>query len=717
MLSEPLYTALFPEGHPYHDLPIGTEASLAGLTLDKARAYAGRWYTPSNVTVHVSGDLRGEEFIELFPQTFPKGLLVHPDSGAVTKECGTKRADPVALPDVDPPELIRMKGAVRNPVGMIAWSFPPDKWTFASFDLAIAENAMSRALDRGVSCWTDGGRHAGAAFCRVPLAADEDPVKVMKKGIRATSDAWEPNVRDALADSYDWWRAASKVDIYRQLDRRGSEVVAVHFHNNGRQDWLNAWFASLSVTDFSEAALFGQRWLLAKRAHFAVVEPSDDEPAALPTFHGDRADQSFASLDPSTVDVAFLDRIIGEPRWAAAKQEVLPNGLVVTVLPYGQHDVVRVDLTFPGAGVAEPSPGLDVLTWNTLPNPTRDEHLRALALVGAMWDDRSSDHWSYRIDGTDLGKQLELLRSHVDAQVPAGLPKDAIERIQKTTATIEGRERRARENTMLGEHAVTPEKLAQSVALLKAKDLKAWAKTQLSPQGAHLVIVGNVDPARAIALAKGSFGTMKGTGERGERRFVEVPPPPRSILVLEDEVTRTQASVRLACRLEGEVAAGHITASLVSTAAEDVLRRSKGLTYGVQGSVGSDVGGLRLDLVTQVQREGVVDAVNSLREVVAALASEGPDDAALAAARLQEAGYLADSLQDSEDLVGFMGAYARAGNTPADMDGFGELLMGIDREAVKKALGSCTEHEVISILGTGVADVLTAGGLQHHVVK
>lgn len=149
VLSEPLYTALFPEGHPYHDLPIGTEASLAGLTLDKARAYAGRWYTPSNVTVHVSGDLRGEEFIELFPQTFPKGLLVHPDSGAVTKECGTKRADPVALPDVDPPELIRMKGAVRNPVGMIAWSFPPDKWTFASFDLAIAENAMSRALDRG----------------------------------------------------------------------------------------------------------------------------------------------------------------------------------------------------------------------------------------------------------------------------------------------------------------------------------------------------------------------------------------------------------------------------------------------------------------------------------------------------------------------------------------------------------------------------------------
>jgi zinc protease len=49
--------ALYPPGHPYHALVIGTHEDLAGETLEDVRGFFQRWYGPANATLMIAGDI------------------------------------------------------------------------------------------------------------------------------------------------------------------------------------------------------------------------------------------------------------------------------------------------------------------------------------------------------------------------------------------------------------------------------------------------------------------------------------------------------------------------------------------------------------------------------------------------------------------------------------------------------------------------------------
>src|SRR5258708_20923819 len=55
-------TALaYPEGHPYHHIPIGSMADLDAVTLDDARAFFRANYAPDNAVLAVVGDIDPEQ--------------------------------------------------------------------------------------------------------------------------------------------------------------------------------------------------------------------------------------------------------------------------------------------------------------------------------------------------------------------------------------------------------------------------------------------------------------------------------------------------------------------------------------------------------------------------------------------------------------------------------------------------------------------------------
>lgn len=713
-LLRPMFQSMFPEGHPYHHVTIGTEDALEGLTLAQARAYTARWYTPENTTIHVSGDLDSATFTALLPKVFPARQLVAAGSTRIVQErgCRTPGATPVPLPELDePPMSVSALGAVEQPMAVIAWTFPPEHATFASFDAWIAQNAMRSELGVSVGCHAEAHNHAGTLMCSFPL---DGPFadKEVKRAIRATSARWEPNVRQQLANAYRDWRWWAMADLWSQLDRRGLEVVALHFHETGEQDWIRAWLAELAIDDFSLAARFGQEWLTPERAHTAVIKPSEDEPEALPAFHGDRAAQSLAAVEVDAVDQRFLDRIVAEPDWRRTAQQMpLTNGLVVTVVPRGRHDVVHVLLQFPRDPPDPSTPGLDAVTWSRLPDPTYLERLRALSMSGHLASYRTPGAWVYHSDGRDLEGQLELLREHLDTQQPTDLPRH-IDRLLADRTTAARREAHARDQVMLGAHAPTTEAVAASVEAMKLKDLKQHARRTLRPDGAHLVIVGDVDKTRAHLIARSVFGDLKRTGEVRERAVGEVPTPSRRLLAVEDDVMRTQATVRLSCRLgTSDALTRELLARLVETRAEDTLRRSKGLTYGVHGWTGGDLGGPRLEVRTQVQSEGLAQAVTTLRSILDDLAASGPDPDALAAARLQVARTRAEGLQDTSDVLATFGRAVLQGVTPAEMGGTAARLMEVDAQRVKDALATCAAHELITVRGTGVDGLLEEAGL------
>jgi zinc protease len=62
--------AVFPEGHPYHLPPIGRLADLDRATLDEARAFAARFYTPANASLVVAGNFDTAEAKALVARYF-----------------------------------------------------------------------------------------------------------------------------------------------------------------------------------------------------------------------------------------------------------------------------------------------------------------------------------------------------------------------------------------------------------------------------------------------------------------------------------------------------------------------------------------------------------------------------------------------------------------------------------------------------------------------
>lgn len=103
---EALAAALFPAGHPYAHLPIGSHEDLIAATLDDVAAFFRRWYGPNNATLGLGGDVSLQRAIELAERWFgelPRGPEPTPmRAGPVRleREVAVVVEDKVALPQL-----------------------------------------------------------------------------------------------------------------------------------------------------------------------------------------------------------------------------------------------------------------------------------------------------------------------------------------------------------------------------------------------------------------------------------------------------------------------------------------------------------------------------------------------------------------------------------------------------------------------------------------
>jgi zinc protease len=76
LVSEFINAAVYPEGHPYHLLTIGTPKDLDAATLDDVKAFFRTWYVPNNATLVVAGDIdktRAKALIDKYFGPIPRG--------------------------------------------------------------------------------------------------------------------------------------------------------------------------------------------------------------------------------------------------------------------------------------------------------------------------------------------------------------------------------------------------------------------------------------------------------------------------------------------------------------------------------------------------------------------------------------------------------------------------------------------------------------------
>ena len=93
---EHLFALVYPEGHPYHHLPIGSMEHLDAATLDDCRAFFQRHYAPANAVLAIVGDVDPEAALAQVERHFgaiptlatptdaPDGTIPPRDEEAVT---------------------------------------------------------------------------------------------------------------------------------------------------------------------------------------------------------------------------------------------------------------------------------------------------------------------------------------------------------------------------------------------------------------------------------------------------------------------------------------------------------------------------------------------------------------------------------------------------------------------------------------------------------
>ena len=133
-----LHAALFPEPHPYHALPIGTEKDLESIQLSDVRDFWIRNYGPDNATLVIAGDVKQGQGIALARRwfsTLPKGPP-RPKVSAIA---------PVSLQkDV----TMTLNAAVELPSIYLGWVSPPLTDPTSSDALALARRMSWAAAGR-----------------------------------------------------------------------------------------------------------------------------------------------------------------------------------------------------------------------------------------------------------------------------------------------------------------------------------------------------------------------------------------------------------------------------------------------------------------------------------------------------------------------------------------------------------------------------------------
>jgi zinc protease len=111
--TQKLLEAIFPEGHPYHHLTIGSMEDLDSASLDDVKAFFRLHYAPNNAVLSIAGDVDPKE-VTAWVETYFGAIPANPNL-------------PVALPDMSlPPTLggeVREVIPDRVPLPRIYWGF------------------------------------------------------------------------------------------------------------------------------------------------------------------------------------------------------------------------------------------------------------------------------------------------------------------------------------------------------------------------------------------------------------------------------------------------------------------------------------------------------------------------------------------------------------------------------------------------------------------
>ncbi|GAA3999604.1 pitrilysin family protein [Sphingomonas humi] len=610
MVFPTVYQNLFPEGHPYHHIPIGSMADLDAATLLDVQTWFRENYGPNNAVLVLAGDVSAAEARTL-----------------VQKYFGSIKRGPVNVPaqaSVPPasPKSIVLKDKVAATSVSRWWAVPGmlDKNTQA-LDLAgsvlggLASSRLSQILVRdeklavAVSASNGANQRVGTFSVSATVRPGVDPVVVEKRLDEIVADyVAKGPTRDELRRAATAL-VASQIRGLEQVGGFGGKAVALAEGQlyAGDANWYRTELQRYASVTPAQVQTAMRQWLTRPPLKLRLEQgerPASDEakgaqskPAGAvpaPTKRDVPPLGSFASLDFPTVERATLS-----------------NGIKVTYARRTAVPLTQLALSFDAGSASDPANarGLQALTANLLDEGAGA--LNAQAIAERREELGMSLNVSSSLDRTNLvssmlsaniAPSLQLLETIVERPTFA---QDDLDRLRNQTLTgiaqsqrdANGIVQRNLPTLLYGAshpYATVGAGLPDAMKRFTRNDIVSYSQAWLRPDNLEIFVVSNLPLADITRQLEARFGnwTAPAGVAKGTKAFTAAPPSvsgpriylidrpnsPQSVIV-GAQVTPLQSNADiLAADAGADVLGGNFLSRLNSD-----LRETRGWSYGVGG--------------------------------------------------------------------------------------------------------------------------------------
>jgi len=262
MVWKHMTDGLYPEGHPYHHLTIGSHKDLTAASLDDVKDFFRQYYAPANAVITIVGDI----------ETAEARAMVDAYFGPIP--AGKRAANPTAaMPILTQAKHVPTTDQVKLPGVFLAWHTPA---LYADGDAAmdalasiLTDGKTSRLykplvydqkLAQQVSAFQV-SRNLGSMFVVQAIAAPGVSADKLSAALQRalTTALATPPTKDERDRAINAWQKSFFGRIESVLNR--AQLLSSYFHVTGSPDYIAddlKRYTSLSSQAIHEAA---KRWL------------------------------------------------------------------------------------------------------------------------------------------------------------------------------------------------------------------------------------------------------------------------------------------------------------------------------------------------------------------------------------------------------------------------------------------------------------------------
>ena len=642
-----LQPTVFPAPHPYNWPTIGSQEDLDAAELDDVKDFFRQFYAPSNASIAIAGDIDPDgtrRLVERYFGDLPPGPPIN----------RIRRMDS----ELNGMASLVLRDRVQLPRLYLVWptapAFDEEQPALEVLSAILGDGKSSRLyrslvyerqIARDVSVYHYGQEIAGEFFVQVTANAGQS-LEEMEALVRDELES----IRQSGPTEHEIQRAKNRIESQhvRQLERVGGF--------GGRADQLN--YYNTYTGDPSGINTDLDRYLAVtvddvRRAAKTTLGENLVRLTVLPEQQLSAAD---VALDRTEMPGAAPSPTFSPP---VPTRATLSNGMKVVLVEKPGLPAVAQGLLLRAGGITDPAdkPGIASLTATMLAEGTTTRSSRQISdemeFLGSQLRASASREFATISTETLTSHWQHALEILADVVQNAIFPANEFDRVRSERLTDLSRiadspqaiAGRASQALLFGTGTRYGHPVSGTEAAIKGltrDDLASHHAANYSPEGATLILVGDISRDEAVKQAEGAFGGWRSSDATDSAGNADgMPDDGTTTIYIADKPGAPQSVIRsgyltvprhhpdyLALNLLNYILGGQFSARLNMN-----LRQDKGYSYGYMSGIDWLTGPSALtaggSVQTEVTKESVAETIKEFEEIRSArpVTQEEFDDA------------------------------------------------------------------------------------------